>query len=72
MTLLRESQTADLLPPRPCTQCGKPEHGSIACSVASEWPVKVQFCIAVCPCPYCAASLSVVYDFNHIVHLEKP
>ncbi len=69
---MRESQTTAVSPPRPCCQCSKPEHGTIACSTASDWPVSVKLYVGARSCPYCAASLSIVYDFNNVIHLEKP
>lgn len=65
-------QTSTAAPPRPCEQCGKPEHGSVGCAVATDWPVEAQFWAASRPCPYCACSIDVVYDFGHVIHLVRP
>lgn len=35
------SSTADPVV-RSCRMCGKPEHGSLACSIAPPWPVRTQ------------------------------
>jgi len=63
--------TGTAAPPRRCNYCGKPEHGSIGCEMASNWsePESKPVCLACkgtgfvsAPCPKCHITYRVMND----------